>query len=186
MDELGSITQLASKNEWGSHGEKEGEEGRAKENREKNIGSKELLEKDIEEDRTRDKERGQGPCETRGEEARAGEFGSERGDRFRPAPGRDLLCGSESAALTPASAKSKAVGRPRPLDSKNRRSRRLRRSLLGGVLHQQPASDPSSGGWFKTIAFWLTDCGYCLFTKPGEQAHGRYAASRSSARSLSS
>ncbi len=96
MDELGSIAHLAMKNEWEWYGEKEDEEGRAKENREKRNSSKEFLE----EDRACKKRRGQKPQETGREEARSGGFGSSSGDRFRPSPARHRLGRSESAALT--------------------------------------------------------------------------------------
>ncbi len=48
-------------NEWEWHGEKEGKEGRAKENREKIIGTKGFLQKGLEEDRARQKGREQEP-----------------------------------------------------------------------------------------------------------------------------
>lgn len=70
------------KNEWEWHGEKEGEEGRAKENREKSTGWQGLLEKDTEEDRSRDKGRGQEPCETRRTKASREELGWSRRGRF--------------------------------------------------------------------------------------------------------
>ncbi len=81
MDELGSIVHLAMKNlamknQWEWHGEKEDEEGRAQENREKNNSSKGFLE----ENRACKIQRGQEPQETGREEARSGGGSSSSGD----------------------------------------------------------------------------------------------------------
>ena len=80
MDEVGSIVQremknLAMKNEWEWHGEKEDEAGRAQETREKNKSSKEFFE----ENRASKIRRGQGPQETGREEARSGGGSSSSG-----------------------------------------------------------------------------------------------------------
>ena len=87
-------------NEWEWHGEEDDEKARTKENREKNSSSKRFIEKEFEDDRALEKDRGQEPQEIYRSEGSSGEFCSPSGDQFRLAPARHLLCRSESSALT--------------------------------------------------------------------------------------